>query len=291
MTFFFFSTFPLWLQSFWFPPPPLPSPIDLIFPKFPIFTEFVLQLKHNVSSFNYFMTSFIFQNKHREDISTNPWVLVKLSAASVLFGGPIFQTIYPFQLYFYYSLFTWYEGFFLSTPLPTAMPNVGCNPKVLSCPFLSIGELETKLTLDSRHLGRLHLFSDDVTKFFLITLLSVAFPVFYRKDKTGSTNIQSWGWWVIGRTRTTFPSLWFPDHMIQHAAKLVFQCDFPKQKLQYFFRSSTALSALSKWEKGDTCKESLLECFPFVAFQHTIYLNQIQPVTLNSNVATLWTDT
>lgn len=117
----------------------------------------------------------------------------------------------------------------------------------------------------------------------------MAFPAFYHKDKTGGTNIQSWGCWVTGRTRTTFPSLWFLDHMIKHAAKLVFQCDFLKQKLQYFFRSSTSPSALSKWEQGDTCKESLLDCFPFTAFQHTKYLNQIQSATLNSNVATLWT--
>lgn len=67
--FYDFSTFPLWLQSFRFPPT-LPSPIHLIFPKFPILaTELVLQLKHNVSPLNYFMTSFTFQDKHIEDIS------------------------------------------------------------------------------------------------------------------------------------------------------------------------------------------------------------------------------
>lgn len=93
----------------------------------------------------------------------------------------------------------------------------------------------------------------------------------------------------LGEREPPFPACSFPDHTIKHAAKFIFQCDFLEENLPYF-RSSRALSALSIWGKGREipAKQSLLDCFLFVAFQHTVYLNQISPTTFNSNVATLW---
>lgn len=91
----------------------------------------------------------------------------------------------------------------------------------------------------------------------------------------------------LGKREPPFPACSFPDHTIKHAAKLIFQCDFLEENLPYF-RSSMAV--LSKWGKGREIptKQSLLDCFLFVAFQHTVYLNQISPTTFNSNVAALW---
>ena len=83
---------------------------------------------------------------------------------------------------------------------------------------------------------------------------------------------------------------WHFQLTIKHAAKFILQCNFLEQKLQYFFRSSTAMSALSKWGKRreTAAKQPLLGCYPFMAFQRTVYTHQISPATSNSKVATLW---
>ena len=129
-----------------------PPPFSLLLISFSInFTYSLLSLCTNLntvcrpSTISYEWLYFLRQ-AYRSHFS-NPRVLVKLSAASMLFGGCIFQTIYTFQLYLYYLPFTQYTRFLPFIPCPQLCPMLVATTKktclVLSFSSLSSGELES----------------------------------------------------------------------------------------------------------------------------------------------------